>query len=98
MAKKWPGFRRVNEATVAQEEDPEIVGGLEEENEEIDVVGIEALATGKNLITATYWDSPSPKSGTTAPHSPHSPEATKGSTMLYNGKFHCFRACFFFFF
>lgn len=61
-----------------------------EEDEEIDVVGDSpaALAASKQTVTATCWGPSSPTAGATAPSPPpHSPEATRGSTILYNGEF-----------
>jgi hypothetical protein len=92
MAKKWPGFRRVDEPSVVEVEERQEEEEEEEENEEIDVVGdspaVGTISTGKNTVIATYWGPPSsPTAGTTAPTTPpHSPEATRGSTMLYNGE------------
>jgi hypothetical protein len=60
-----------------------------DEEEEIDVVGDSpaALAASKQTVTATCWGPSSPTAGATAPSPPpHSPEATRGSTILYNGK------------
>lgn len=82
MAKKWKAYPwpdRVEESNLEIEED-----------EEIDVVGDSpgstAAATGKNTVTATCWGPSSPTAGATAPSPPpHSPEATRGSTILYNG-------------
>lgn len=77
----WPG--RVEVEEVKEDED---------ENEEIDVVGdAPALAASKQTVTATCWGPSSPTAGTTAPSPPpHSPEATRGSTILYNGEFDFF--------
>jgi hypothetical protein len=83
MAKKWKAYPwpdRVGEPTIEVEED-----------EEIDVVG-DSPANQKQTTTSTCWGPSSPTAGTTAPSPPpHSPEATKGSTILYNGE------CFFFY-
>lgn len=82
MAKKWKAYPwpdRVEEPTVEVEDE-----------EEIDVVGDSpaALAASKQTVTATCWGPSSPTAGATAPSPPpHSPEATRGSTILYNGKF-----------
>lgn len=83
MAKKWKAYPwpdRVEESNLEIEED-----------EEIDVVGDSpgtAAATGKNTVTATCWGPSSPTAGATAPSPPpHSPEATRGSTILYNGMY-----------
>lgn len=79
MAKKWKAYPwpdRVGEPTIEVEED-----------EEIDVVG-DSPANQKQTTTSTCWGPSSPTAGTTAPSPPpHSPEATKGSTILYNGEF-----------
>ena len=60
-----------------------------EEEEEIDVVGdAPALAASKQTVTATCWGPSSPTAAEEAPSPPpHSPEATRGSTILYNGEF-----------
>jgi hypothetical protein len=77
MAKKWKAYPwpdRVGEPIIEVEED-----------EEIDVVG-DSPANQKQATTST-WGPSSPTAGTTAPSPPpHSPESTKGSTILYNGK------------
>lgn len=79
MAKKWKAYPwpdRVGEPTIEVEED-----------EEIDVVG-DSPANQKQTTTSTCWGPSSPTAGTTAPSPPpHSPEATKGSTILYNGEY-----------
>lgn len=86
MAKKWKAYPWPDRA-----EEPAI--DLDEE-EEIDVVGdspAAAVATGKTTIqsVASCWGPSSPTAGATAPSPPpHSPEATRGSTILYNGKYH----------
>ncbi|CAO1332712.1 unnamed protein product [Diamesa tonsa] len=83
MAKKWKAYPwpdRVEEPTVEVEDE-----------EEIDVVGDSpaALAASKQTVTATCWGPSSPTAGATAPSPPpHSPEATRGSTILYNGYGH----------
>lgn len=60
-----------------------------EEEEEIDVVGdANSGANSKNVTTqSTGWGPSSPTAGATAPSPPpHSPEATRGSTIMYNGE------------
>ena len=87
MAKKWKAYPwpdRVEEPTVDHPE----------EDEEIDVVGdspaLHSASSNNNktsIITATCWGPSSPTAGATAPSPPpHSPEATRDSTILYNGK------------
>jgi hypothetical protein len=84
MAKKWKAYPwpdRVEEPVVEPNE----------EEEEIDVVGDSPAAAAANnnktSITATCWGPSSPTAGATAPSPPpHSPEATRDSTTLYNGK------------
>lgn len=83
MAKKWKAYPWPDRA-----EEPNL--DLDEE-EEIDVVGdspAAAVATGKTTVgTSSCWGPSSPTAGQTAPSPPpHSPEATRGSTILYNGK------------
>uniref|UniRef100_A0A336MSQ0 RNA-directed DNA polymerase n=1 Tax=Culicoides sonorensis TaxID=179676 RepID=A0A336MSQ0_CULSO len=65
-----------------------------EEEEEIDVVGDTGTNSNannsnnsKNGVTqSTGWGPSSPTAGATAPSPPpHSPEATRGSTIMYNG-------------
>lgn len=93
MAKKWKAYPWPDRA-----EEPII--DIEEE-EEIDVVGDSPMATAgstKSVTTATAtitsvapasscWGPSSPTAGATAPSPPpRSPEATRGSTILYNGE------------
>lgn len=65
-----------------------------DEEEEIDVVGdLPATAAdrqqGKSPGTASCWGPSSPTAGATAPSPPpQSPEATRGSTILYNGEYY----------
>lgn len=80
MAKKWKAYPwpdRVGEPTIEVEED-----------EEIDVVGDSPANQKQTTTSSTCWGPSSPTAGATAPSPPpHSPEAaTKGSTILYNGK------------
>jgi hypothetical protein len=80
MAKKWKAYPwpdRVGEPTIEVEED-----------EEIDVVGDSPANQKQATTSSTCWGPSSPTAGATAPSPPpHSPEAaTKGSTILYNGK------------
>lgn len=79
MAKKWKAYPwpdRVGEPTIEVEDE-----------EEIDVVGDSPANNNKQTVTATCWGPSSPTAGSTAPSPPpHSPEATRGSTILYNGE------------
>ncbi|XP_063701210.1 protein snail [Culicoides brevitarsis] len=64
-----------------------------DEEEEIDVVGDANNGTTKSVATtqqsSTGWGPSSPTAGATAPSPPpHSPEATRGSTIMYNGYGH----------
>ncbi|XP_055688506.1 transcriptional repressor scratch 2 [Lutzomyia longipalpis] len=95
MAKKWKAYPWPDRA-----EDP--APDVDEEEEiEIDVVGdspaavastvASATTTGKTTVAvvASCWGPSSPTAGATAPSPPpHSPEATRGSTILYNGYGH----------
>lgn len=81
MAKKWKAYPwpdRVYEPTIDIDDE-----------EEIDVVGdspAALAASGKVTSPVSCWGPSSPTAGSTAPSPPpHSPEATCGSTMLYNG-------------
>lgn len=93
MAKKWKAYPWPDRAD-------EPIIDIEEE-EEIDVVGDSPANAGgvsKPVTTATAtitsvaptsscWGPSSPTAGATAPSPPpHSPEATRGSTILYNGE------------
>lgn len=86
MAKKWKAYPWPDRA-----EEPAI--DVDDE-EEIDVVGDSPLtATNKTAtvpaaaVPTSCWGPSSPTAGATAPSPPpHSPEATRGSTILYNGK------------
>lgn len=83
MAKKWKAYPwpdRVGEPTIEVTED----------DEEIDVVGDSPANQKQATTSSTCWGPSSPTAGATAPSPPpHSPEAaTKGSTILYNGKSH----------
>jgi hypothetical protein len=83
MAKKWKAYPwpdRVGEPTIE----------LTEDDEEIDVVGDSPANQKQATTSSTCWGPSSPTAGATAPSPPpHSPEAaTKGSTILYNGKSH----------
>lgn len=97
MAKKWKAYPwpdRVEEPAIDIEEE-----------EEIDVVGDSPgaiAASGKTTVTASCWGPSSPTAGATAPSPPpHSPEATRGSTILYNGKlifyYLIFVSCFYYY-
>lgn len=66
MAKKWKAYPW-----------PERPEPLEEEEEEIDVVGDSPGSTG-------CWGPSSPTAGATAPSPP--PTSPHGTTLLYNGK------------
>ncbi|XP_044733115.1 gastrula zinc finger protein XlCGF53.1-like [Chrysoperla carnea] len=77
MAKKWKAYPWPDRA-----EDPTI----DDDDEEIDVVG-DSPALEKN--TSSCWGPSSPTAGATAPSPPpHSPEASRGTTILYNGYIH----------
>lgn len=88
MAKKWKAYPWPDRA-----EEPAI--DVDDE-EEIDVVGDSPtgghqVATNKTAavpaVPTSCWGPSSPTAGATAPSPPpHSPEATRGSTILYNGK------------
>lgn len=81
MAKKWKAYPwpdRVEEPSIDIDDE-----------EEIDVVGdspAALAASGKVSVPVTCWGPSSPTAGSTAPSPPpQSPEATCGSTILYNG-------------
>ncbi|XP_059613525.1 zinc finger protein SNAI3 [Phlebotomus argentipes] len=92
MAKKWKAY------PWPDREEP--AADVEEEEEiEIDVVGDSPAAVASSSVTTTgkttvavvasCWGPSSPTAGATAPSPPpHSPEATRGSTILYNGYGH----------
>ncbi|GAB0099847.1 hypothetical protein DMENIID0001_157370 [Sergentomyia squamirostris] len=104
MAKKWKAYPWPDRA---EEPAPDVE---EEEEIEIDVVGDSPAAvastasvttTGKTTVAvvASCWGPSSPTAGATAPSPPpHSPEATRGSTILYNGEYTLPSVNFFFLF
>ena len=87
MAKKWKAYPWQDRT-----EDPSTVDAVVDEEEEIDVVGDSpsAASVGKTTVAAvpSCWGPSSPTACTTAPSPPlHSPEeATRESTILYNGE------------
>lgn len=84
MAKKWKAYpwpERPDENQTHQDVTEKKT--IEEEEEEIDVVGDSPAVNAS--VNASCWVSPSsPTAGATAPSPP--PHSPSGTTILYNGK------------
>lgn len=84
MAKKWKAYPW-----------PDRVEDPDEDDEEIDVVGdLPRRDKASSTSSSTCWGPSSPTAGATAPSPPpHSPEASRGTTILYTGMLKHFFYC-----
>lgn len=98
MAKKWKAYPwpdRAEEPIIDIEEEEEIdvvgdspIAGAGVATKSVTTATSTITSAAPSAAASSCWGPSSPTAGATAPSPPpHSPEATRGSTILYNGEF-----------